>query len=50
MLRIRHLHRPVLARPRFRGGKQGRIVAEGNVHLDRDFPLLDHLLRARMAR
>jgi cyclophilin family peptidyl-prolyl cis-trans isomerase len=29
-----------------RGGKQGRIFAEGNAHLDRDFPKLDKLLRA----
>jgi cyclophilin family peptidyl-prolyl cis-trans isomerase len=29
-----------------RGGKQGRIFAEGNVHLDRDFPKLDKLIRA----
>jgi cyclophilin family peptidyl-prolyl cis-trans isomerase len=29
-----------------RGGKQGRIFAEGNTHLDRDFPKLDKLIRA----
>jgi homoserine O-acetyltransferase len=29
-----------------RGGKQGRIFAEGNPHLDRDFPMLDRLIRA----
>ena len=29
-----------------RGGKQGRIFAEGNTHLDRDFPRLDKLVRA----
>ncbi len=29
-----------------RGGKQGRIFAEGNAHLDRDFPKLDKLIRA----
>jgi cyclophilin family peptidyl-prolyl cis-trans isomerase len=29
-----------------RGGKQGRIFAEGNAHLDRDFPELDKLIRA----
>jgi cyclophilin family peptidyl-prolyl cis-trans isomerase len=29
-----------------RGGKQGRIFAEGNAHLDRDFPKLDRLIRA----
>jgi len=33
-----------------RGGKQGRIIAEGNAHLDRDFPLLDHLVSARIVR
>jgi homoserine O-acetyltransferase len=31
-----------------RGGKQDRIFAEGNVHLDRDFPKLDRLIRARL--
>lgn len=29
-----------------RGGNQGRIVAEGNAHLDADFPLLDRIHRA----
>lgn len=29
-----------------RGGRQGRILAEGNAHLDRDFPLLDKLVQA----
>jgi homoserine O-acetyltransferase len=29
-----------------RAGKQGRIFEEGNTHLDRDFPKLDHLQRA----
>ena len=33
-----------------RGGKQGRIFAEGNQHLDRDFPKLDHLIRATVSR
>jgi homoserine O-acetyltransferase len=28
-----------------RAGKQQRMLAEGNAHLDRDFPLLDHLVR-----
>ena len=32
-----------------RAGNQGRIIAEGNAHLDRDFPLLDRLIRARIA-
>ena len=31
-----------------RGGKQGRIEAEGNAHLTRDFPLLDYIIRARV--
>lgn len=29
-----------------RAGNQGRIVAEGNAHLDADFPLLDRIYRA----
>lgn len=29
-----------------RAGNQGRIVNEGNAHLDADFPLLDEILRA----
>jgi cyclophilin family peptidyl-prolyl cis-trans isomerase len=29
-----------------RAGKQGRMFAEGNAHLDRDFPKLDKLIRA----
>ncbi len=29
-----------------RGGNQGRIVNEGNAHLDADFPLLDRIHRA----
>lgn len=33
-----------------RAGKQGRIFAEGNAHLDRDFPKLDRLIRARIIR
>lgn len=33
-----------------RGGKQGRIFAEGNAHLDRDFPQLDKLVRARLQK
>jgi cyclophilin family peptidyl-prolyl cis-trans isomerase len=31
-----------------RGGKQARIFQEGNAHLDRDFPKLDKLSRARV--
>ena len=31
-----------------RGGKQARIFAEGNPHLDRDFPKLDRLIQARL--
>ncbi len=30
-----------------RGGKQGKLFEEGNAYLDRQFPLLDKLLRAR---
>ena len=33
-----------------RGGKQGRIFEESNAHLDRDFPKLDKLLRARIVK
>lgn len=33
-----------------RGGRQGRIFAEGNAHLDRDFPKLDRLVRATIVR
>jgi cyclophilin family peptidyl-prolyl cis-trans isomerase len=31
-----------------RGGKQGRLFEEGNAYLDRNFPLLDKLLRAKI--
>jgi homoserine O-acetyltransferase len=31
-----------------RGGKQGKLFEEGNAYLDREFPLLDKLLRARI--
>jgi cyclophilin family peptidyl-prolyl cis-trans isomerase len=31
-----------------RGGKQGKLFEEGNAYLDRGFPLLDKLLRARV--
>jgi len=33
-----------------RAGKQGRLFEEGSAHLDRDFPLLDKLIRARIIR
>lgn len=33
-----------------RGGRQGRIEAEGNAHLLRDFPLLDYIIGAREVR
>ena len=33
-----------------RGGKQARIFDEGNAHLDRDFPKLEKLQRASLAR
>jgi homoserine O-acetyltransferase len=29
-----------------RRGQQGRMMAEGNAHLDRDYPRLDRLIRA----
>jgi cyclophilin family peptidyl-prolyl cis-trans isomerase len=32
-----------------RGGKQGKLFEEGNAYLDREFPLLDKLLRARIS-
>ncbi|MFN8570512.1 MAG: peptidylprolyl isomerase [Gemmatimonadaceae bacterium] len=31
-----------------RAGKQGQIEREGNIHLKRDFPLLDFIRRARL--
>jgi cyclophilin family peptidyl-prolyl cis-trans isomerase len=31
-----------------RGGKQGKLFEEGNAYLDREFPLLDKLQRARL--
>lgn len=31
-----------------RGGRQGQMFAGGNAYLDRDFPLLDRLLRATL--
>ncbi len=32
-----------------RGGKQGKLFEEGNAYLDREFPLLDKLVRARLS-
>jgi cyclophilin family peptidyl-prolyl cis-trans isomerase len=32
-----------------RGGQQGKMFAGGNAYLDRDYPLLDRLLRATLA-
>ncbi len=32
-----------------RGGRQGPIFAGGNAFLDREFPLLDRLIRATIA-
>jgi cyclophilin family peptidyl-prolyl cis-trans isomerase len=31
-----------------RRGDQSRIIAEGNAHLDRDFPLLDRIISVRI--
>jgi len=33
-----------------RAGKQDRLFAEGNAYLDREFPLLDHIIRAGVTR
>ena len=33
-----------------RGGRQGKIFAEDNAHLDRDFPRLERLVRAQLLR
>ena len=33
-----------------RAGRQGRILAEGNVYLDREFPRLDRIIRALIER
>jgi homoserine O-acetyltransferase len=33
-----------------RAGKQGRLFEEGNAYLDREFPRLDKLIRARIIR
>ena len=32
-----------------RGGKQGKLFEQGNAYLDREFPLLDKLVRARLS-
>ena len=31
-----------------RAGRQGKLFEEGNAYLDRNFPLLDKLIRARI--
>jgi hypothetical protein len=31
-----------------RQGRQGPLLEGGNAYMDREFPLLDHLLRARI--
>jgi peptidyl-prolyl cis-trans isomerase A (cyclophilin A) len=36
--------------PRGRGPNQGRILAEGNEYLKRDFPLLDYIREARIVK
>lgn len=33
-----------------RAGRQGKLFEEGNAYLDREFPLLDKLIRARIIR
>jgi peptidyl-prolyl cis-trans isomerase A (cyclophilin A) len=33
-----------------RGGKQGKLFEEGNAYLDREFPKLDKLLRAKIIK
>jgi homoserine O-acetyltransferase len=33
-----------------RAGRQNKLFEEGNVYLDREFPLLDKLIRARISR
>lgn len=33
-----------------RAGKQDKLFAEGNAYLDREFPKLDHLIRARVLK
>jgi homoserine O-acetyltransferase len=33
-----------------RAGKQARLFEEGNAYLDREFPMLDRLVRARVVR
>jgi homoserine O-acetyltransferase len=33
-----------------RAGKQAKLFEEGNAYLDREFPKLDRLLRARVIR
>lgn len=36
------------AAPRGKGPAQGRIVTEGNAYLMKEFPLLDHIITARI--
>jgi len=38
------------AAPRGKGPAQGRIAAEGNAYLAREFPLLDHIITARITQ
>jgi homoserine O-acetyltransferase len=33
-----------------RAGRQGKLFEEGNAYLDREFPMLDKLIRARLIR
>jgi cyclophilin family peptidyl-prolyl cis-trans isomerase len=33
-----------------RAGRQGKLFEEGNAYLDREFPMLDKLIRARISR
>ena len=33
-----------------RAGKQDKLFEQGNAYLDREFPRLDHLIRARVIK